>query len=257
MKGCVDDNNPSHKLPMYKTPNPFGIIQKVPKKLIPMVMRLTHLDRIAMEVLLATITVPDKDLKRFVETKLTMLFQKVEKPIEEAMEKLGQKMIEPIFRALPFVNMTYILSDLSKASKASDDVKEKGAEALESVIDEARDLYEDIQGPSRTLSSLILGLSNYLKNADERQVILKEVGQDLGKSPKDEDVERATSRFVAAKLAKDVGDADAGDKKEVYARKGLIDFLKSVPTEKDAEEEVRLLDLLKKMEKKELEKELE
>lgn len=257
MEGCPDDSNPSHKLPIYKTPNPLGIIKKVPQKLVPMIMRLTHLDRIAMEILLATITVPDKELKRFVETKLTRLFQKVEKPVEEAMEKLGQKIIEPVFRALPFVNMTYILSDLTKASKATDDVKEKGAEALESVIDQARDLYEDIQGPSRTLSSLILGLNNYLKESRDPQLIVKEVGQDLGKSPKDERTDRATARFAAAKLAKDVGDADAGEQGEMYARKGLIDFLKSVPTKKDAEEEVKLLDILKRMEEKELERELQ
>jgi hypothetical protein len=68
MKGCIDTSNPNNKLPLYTTPNPLGILKKIPQKLIPLVMRLTKLDRIAMEIILATITVPDEKLKHFIKT---------------------------------------------------------------------------------------------------------------------------------------------------------------------------------------------
>lgn len=216
MKGCADTSNPSNKLPIYTTPNPLGILKKIPQKLIPLVMRLTKLDRIAMEIILATITIPDEKLKKFMETKLTRLLNNIEEPVQEAMDKLGGTIIEPLFRAIPFVNLTYILGDIQKASQASDDVKAKGAQALDSVIAEARDLYEDIQGPSRALSSLILGLGNYLEqiqfkldNGEDLTKediaainIYKELGKDYDGPPTQETPKRAAARGIATELIK-------------------------------------------------------
>ena len=218
MEGCIDTSNPSNKLPLYVTTNPLGILKKIPQKLIPLIMRLTKLDRIAMEIILATITVPDEKLKSFMETKLTRLLNNIEEPVQEAMDKLGGSIIEPLFRAIPFVNLTYILGDIQKASQASDDVKGKGAQALDSIITEARDLYEDIQGPSRALSSLILGLGNYLEqiqfkldNGEELTKqdiaainIYKELGKDYDGSPVQETPKRAAARGIAAELIKNM-----------------------------------------------------
>jgi hypothetical protein len=218
MEGCTDTSNPSNKLPMYTTPNPLGILKKIPQKLIPLVMRLTKLDRIAMEIILATITVPDKKLKSFMETKLLRLINNVEEPVKEAMDKLGSSIIEPLFRAIPFVNLTYIMGDIQKATEASDDVKGEGAKALNSIITEARELYEDIQGPSRTLSSLILGLGNYLEQVrlkldngepltkeDIAAInIYKEIGKDYDGPPTQETPKRAAARGIAAELIKNM-----------------------------------------------------
>lgn len=217
VKSCgIDDSNPSNKLPLYTTPNPFGIIKKIPKKLIPMVMKLFHLDRIAMDVILATITVPDEKIKHFMETKLLRLLNKVEKPVQEAMERLGQNVIEPIFRALPFVNIAYVFNDLNRAAETVDKVKGQGATALESVITDARDLYEDIQGPSRALSSLILGLGEYIQRIQDKldsgeeltkedinaMNIYKQIGQDYEGPPSGETTQRAAARLLGAELTK-------------------------------------------------------
>lgn len=218
MKGCIDTSNPSNKLPLYTTPNPLGIIKKIPQKLIPLIMRLTKLDRIAMEIILATITVPDEKLKKFIETKLTKLLNDIEEPTKEAMERLGNSIIQPLFRALPFVNLTYVLGDIQKATEAVDEVQGKGAKALESIMNEARDLYSDIQGPSRTLSSLILGLGNYIQNIQDKIDngekltnqdiaainIYKEIGKDYDGPPAKETPKRAAARGIAAELIKNI-----------------------------------------------------
>lgn len=179
-------------------------------------MRLTHLDRIAMEVFLATITVPDEQLKKFIETKLVGLIQKVEDPAKEAMEKFAGNVIEPIFRAVPFVNLTYALGDIQKGSEAIDDAKAKGAQALESVIRDARELYEDIQGPSRLLSSLILGLAQYIEQIQDKidageeltrddvnaMNLYKEIGKDSDMPPYKDSTKRAAARIIASNLIK-------------------------------------------------------
>jgi hypothetical protein len=214
MKGCLQDSNPNNRLPLYTTPNPLGILKKIPKKLIPLMMRLTHLDRIAMEVLLATITVPDEKVKQYIETKLVGLIKKIEEPAKEAVEKFAGNVIEPIFRAVPFVNLTYALGDIQKAGETIDDVQGKGATALESVVNEARDLYEDIQGPSRVLSSLILGLGNYIERIQDKidagekltkedvsaMNLYKEIGKDNDVSPTKDTPKRAAARLIASNL---------------------------------------------------------
>jgi hypothetical protein len=223
MKGCTDNSNPSNKLPLYKTPNPFSIIKKIPKKVIPLVMKLTRLDRIAMEVLLATITIPDEEVKSYVETKLVRLLNEIEEPTREAMERLGQGIIEPLFRAIPFVNLTYILGDIQKATDSVDAVQGKGAQALESVVREARDLYGDIQGPSRALSSLILGLSNYIETIQEKidngESLTKEdtaainmyktLGTDYSGPPSRDTPKRTAARLVGAELVKKIREDEA------------------------------------------------
>ena len=213
-KGCLDNSNPNNKLPLYTTPNPFGIIKKIPKKIIPLIFKLTRLDRFAMEIILATITVPDEQLKSFIEKELVDLINKVGEPAQEAMNQLGSNMIEPLFRAIPFVNLTYVLGDIMKAVNATDEVKGKGAQALETIVGQARELYGDIQGPSRTLSSLILGIGNYIEQVQhkldrgepltekdlEAIRIYGEVGKDYDGPPSKETPKRATARVLATKL---------------------------------------------------------
>jgi len=176
-----------------------------------------------MEVLLATITIPDEKVKEYIETKLVYLIKKIEGPAQEAVEKFAGNLIEPIFRAVPFVNLTYALGDIQKASSAADDAKAKGAEALENVVNEARDLYEDIQGPSRALSSLILGLGNYIERIQDKidagekltredvQAInmYREIGKDNDKSPSKDSPKRAAARLIAADLIKNIRTEEA------------------------------------------------
>ena len=223
MKGCIDTSNPNNKLPLYTTPNPLGILKKIPQKLIPLVMRLTKLDRIAMEIILATITVPDEKLKHFIKTKLTKLLNDIEEPTKEAMERLGNNIIQPLFRALPFVNLTYVLGDIQKASEAADEVQGKGAQALESIVNEARELYSEIQGPSRTLASLILGLGNYIQNIQDKIDngekltkqdiaainLYKEIGKDYEGPPSKETPRRAAARAIATDLVKNMAEDGA------------------------------------------------
>jgi hypothetical protein len=218
-----DPSNPNNRLPLRTTQNPFGIIKKIPKKLIPLFMRLTHLDRIAMEVILATVTVPDEQVQAFIETKLVDLINRIEGPASEAMENFGKSLIEPIFRALPFVNLTYTLGDIQKASETVDDIQGKGAQALDAVVREARDLYEDIQGPSRALSSLILGLGNYVENIQEKidngekltrddiqaMNMYKEIGQDNMGPPSTETPKRAAARAIGSNLIKIIREEEA------------------------------------------------
>lgn len=242
MKGCLQDSNPNNRLPLYTTPNPLGILKKIPKKLIPLMMRLTHLDRIAMEVLLATITVPDEKVKQYIETKLVGLIKKIEEPAKEAVEKFAGNVIEPIFRAVPFVNLTYALGDIQKAGETIDDVQGKGATALESVVNEARDLYEDIQGPSRVLSSLILGLGNYIERIQDKidagekltkedvsaMNLYKEIGKDNDVSPTKDTPKRAAARLIASNLIenlrKEEDDGIINPDRELI--RNTVDFLK-------------------------------
>lgn len=136
--------------------------------------------------------------------------------MKEATERFAQNVIEPLFRAIPGVNIAYILGDIQKAGDAIDDVKGKGANALEAVVREARTLYEDIQGPSRTLSSLILGLGNYVQHIQQKidknetltpeditaVNLYKEIGRDYGTAPSKETPQRAAARGIATDLIK-------------------------------------------------------
>ena len=107
---------PAYTFPDYDTPmpNPLGVIKKFPKKLISAVLRLMKLDRILLQVFLAAISIPDEKLEHFFEVKMRQLAERAEKPLKEIAEKFGDKVLRPIFQAIPGMNLLYIVNDIGQ-----------------------------------------------------------------------------------------------------------------------------------------------
>lgn len=200
---------------IYTTPNPFGIFKKIPKKLIGVVLRITRLDRILLEVFLATITVPDEKLRQFLETRLQQLLVQLEEPIRKATEGFGETVLEPLFNAIPGVPFIRLLDSVKKGSDALEDVQASGAAALNSAIQDFRDLYNGIEGPHRLNTSLMLGIGQYLSKLEEKvkrgETLTKDdlnqgnwlvgIGHDTDVEPAKEDPRRAAARALVTSIA--------------------------------------------------------
>jgi hypothetical protein len=164
--------------------NPFGILRKIPNKIVKAVLSLFQLDRILYDIFLATISVPDERLRSFLEKRLVELSSKIEGPLKDISEKLADSVLRPIVAAIPFVGTFKAIEDLViESGEAVEEAKINSANVIKDVVREAKDLYQDIAAPSRGLSSLLLGLSNYLAKANRRgeigvdgDEILDEVG---------------------------------------------------------------------------------
>jgi len=203
---------PAYTFPEYDTPmpNPFGVIKKFPKKLISASLRLMKLDRILLEVFIAAISVPDEKLEHFFEVKLRQLAERAEKPLKEIAEKFGDKVLRPIFQAIPGVNLLYIVNDIQKAQEAIAESQLPVANVLKEIIKEAKELTSDVAGPARGLSSLILGLSEYLekvkKGGDVKDVyrVFDEMGRDVNGAPSDDSNKRVAARLLASDMIKDI-----------------------------------------------------
>jgi hypothetical protein len=191
-------------------PNPFGVIKKFPKKLISAGIRLMKLDRILLEVFVAAISVPDEKLEYFFEVKLRQLAERAEKPLQEIAEKFGEKVLRPIFQAIPGMNLLYIVNDIQKAQEAVAEAQLPVANVLRDIIREARELTSDVAGPARGLSSLILGLSEYLEkvknggNVKDVYHIFDEMGRDVNGTPTEDNKKRAAARLLASDMIHDI-----------------------------------------------------
>ena len=203
---------PAYTFPEYDTPmpNPFGVIKKFPKKLISSGIRLMKLDRILLEVFVAAISVPDEKLEHFFEVKLRQLAERAEKPLQEIAEKFGEKVIRPIFQAIPGMNLLYIVNDIQKAQEAVAEAQLPVANVLRDIIREARELTSDVAGPARGLSSLILGLSEYLEkvknggNVKDVYHIFDEMGRDVNGTVIGDSKKRAAARLLASEMIHDI-----------------------------------------------------
>ena len=206
---------PAYTFPDYDTPmpNPFAIIKKFPKKLISAGIRLMKLDRILLEVFVAAISVPDQKLEEFFEVKLRQIAEKAEKPLQEIAENFGEKVLRPIFQAIPGMNLIYIANDIQKAQAAISESQLPVANVLKEIIKEARELTSDVSGPARGLSSLILGLTQYYekvkKGGDVKDVhhIFDEVGRDVNGASSEDTKKRAASRLIAGQMIHDISTA--------------------------------------------------
>jgi hypothetical protein len=168
------------------------------------------LDRILLEVFVAAISVPDEKLEHFFEVKLRQLAERAEKPLQEIAEKFGEKVLRPIFQAIPGMNLLYIVNDIQKAQEAVAEAQLPVANVLRDIIREARELTSDVAGPARGLSSLILGLSEYLEkvknggNVKDVYHIFDEMGRDVNGTPTEDNKKRAAARLLASDMIHDI-----------------------------------------------------
>ncbi|NBV43322.1 hypothetical protein EBR96_11235, partial [bacterium] len=145
-------------------------------------------------------------LEHFFEVKLRQLAERAEKPLKEIAEKFGDKVLRPIFQAIPGVNLLYIVNDIQKAQEAIAESQLPVANVLKEIIKEAKELTSDVAGPARGLSSLILGLSEYLekvkKGGDVKDVyrVFDEMGRDVNGAPSDDSNKRVAARLLASDM---------------------------------------------------------
>jgi hypothetical protein len=254
---------PAYTFPEYDTPmpNPLGILKKIPKKIVSGIIRLMKLDRIILEIFLVMLSIPDEKLNDFLVKKLTNIFQRAEKPLKEIAEKIGKDVLEPIFKAIPGMNILYIINDIQRAQKAVTETQIPALNVVKDIVQEASKFTEDVTGPARGLSSMILGLSEYLENVkkggDINDVyrIYNETGSDVNGEVSRDSNKRMAARLLATKMIHDVATEikegekggfplDARELMEKY--KGKLDAIISKETKNYllGENEQGFLDLL-------------
>jgi len=233
--------------PPYEIPhNILRFFKKLPRKLLPKLFALTHLDIILREILLATISLDGPGREKLVQ-ELDRLAHELEGPINKLMQSFGDSM-KAVLQAVPGLNIVYAISDISEVIKQGNDATGEVTGTLTQFIDKVDDIYKRSAGSNRLISSLLYSAMDFLneqgetgmKRAAERRVGKHLVGP-AGASSIEADVTSAAMSRVFSNEALRKGLTallekadDIKEVKEDMAVKSLVDQLKkSITTDRD------------------------
>lgn len=146
----------------------FSALQRLPEKAIKGIMKLTEMENVVKDILLATLSVPDEKLNEYIQTKLKPIIDRIAVLFRESFEGVGGDLISTFGRAFPFANMTYVIGDLVRAQEKVNNIKGKGAEMLQDVVNQFRDLYSDIAGPSKGFVALLLSMASIIERIQDK-----------------------------------------------------------------------------------------
>ena len=180
--------------PPYEIPhNVLRFFKKLPKKLIPKLFALTHLDTIMRELLLATISLDGPGREKLVK-ELERLATELEEPINKLMQSFGDSM-KAVLQAVPGLNIVYAISDISEVIKQGNDATGEVTGTLTQFIDRVDNVYKRSAGSNRLVSSLLYSVMDFMNEQGEsglKKAAEKRVGQHMtgpaGSVPIDADV---------------------------------------------------------------------
>ena len=183
--------------PPYEIPhNILRFFKKLPKKLIPKLLALSHLDIILREILLATISLDGPGREKLVQ-ELERLAHELEEPINKLMQAFGDSM-KSVLQAIPGLNIVYAISDISEVIKQGNDATGEVTGTLTQFIDKVDDIYKRSAGSNRLVSSLLYSAMDFLNEQGEagmKRSAEKRVGKHIigptGATPIDADVTSA------------------------------------------------------------------
>jgi hypothetical protein len=224
--------------PPYEVPhNVLRFFKKLPKKLIPKLFALTHLDTILREILLATISLDGPGREKLVQ-ELERLSRELEEPINKLMQSFGDSM-KAVLQAVPGLNIVYAISDISEVIKQGNDATGEVTGTLSQFIDRVDDVYKRSAGSNRLVSSLLYSAMDFLNEQGEaglKKAAEKRVGKHTtgpaGSIPIDADVTASVASRAFSNEA---------------LRKGLTKLLDSVELTEDVKDDKDVKNLIKRL----------
>jgi hypothetical protein len=222
--------------PPYEIPhNIFRFFKKIPKKLLPKLFALTHLDIVMREILLATISLDGPGREKLVQ-ELERLAHELKEPINKLMQAFGDSM-KSVLQAIPGLNIVYAISDISEVIKQGNVATGEVSGTLTQFIDKVDDIYKRSAGSNRLVSSLLYSVMDFLNEHGEsglQKAAEKRVGKHImgpaGSVPIDTDV---TSSSVSRVFSNEA------------LRKGLTSLLEKAEKSEDIKDIQPLVTRLK------------
>jgi len=212
--------------PPYEIPhNVFRFLKKIPKKLLPKIARLFHLDTVFQEILLATISIDDEDVRKTLLAELDRLVDELNEPIERLGNQMG-KSLAAVFRAIPGLNIMYAISDLTETYKEVNDVGNQVMSPLNQFVENVKEVYDNSVESNRLLSSMIYAGIETVNDPKLKELLEKKRDTSVGRAAVGEVQDRPKDKEMA-RLAASVMSREMQNKTDPLVYEGLIKRLKS------------------------------
>lgn len=194
--------------PPYEIPhNVFRFLKKIPKKLLPKIARLFHLDTVFQEILLATISIDDEDVRKTLLAELDRLVDELNEPIQRLGNQMG-KSLAAVFRAIPGLNIIYAISDLTESYKEVNEVGNQVMSPLNQFVENVKEVYDNSVESNRLLSSMIYAGIETVNDPKLKELLEKKRDASVGRAavgevqdrPKDKEMARLTASVMSREM---------------------------------------------------------
>jgi hypothetical protein len=160
--------------------NPMGKLKDLPSHIAMKLMKLSHLDVVLRELLLATISLDGPGREKLVQ-ELDVLIHELQPSIDKLMSSFGNA-ASTVLRLVPGLNIAYAFSDIVDVYKEGNDAVNGTAGSLNDFIDKVDDVYKRSAGSNRLMSSMMYALMDWLgENGDTgfKRAAEKRVGKHI------------------------------------------------------------------------------
>ena len=188
--------------PPYEIPhNPLRFLKKFPKKLIPKVLKLFHLDTILQEIMLSVIAIDDETLRNEVAKELSRVADRLQEPLDKFSDMLGQSIRGVLSAAIPVLGGFYVINDMANAYKTTAETQEQALGPLNDFVTKVKDLYDSSVESNRLLSSMIYAGIDTVTDEKWKKVLEAKRNETVGRAAEGAVEDRPADKEMARLLA--------------------------------------------------------
>ena len=195
--------------PPYEIPhNPLRFLKKFPKKLIPKVLKLFHLDTILQEIMLSVIAIDDDTLRNEVATELSRVADRLQEPLDKFSDMLGHSIRGVLSAAIPVLGGFYVINDMANAYKTTAETQEQALGPLNDFVTKVKDLYDSSVESNRLLSSMIYAGIDTVTDEKWKKVLEAKRNEAIGRAAvgavEDRPADKEMARLMASGLTRNI-----------------------------------------------------
>jgi hypothetical protein len=195
--------------PPYEIPhNPLRFLKKFPKKLIPKVLKLFHLDTILQEIMLSVIAIDDETLRNEVAKELSRVADRLQEPLDKFSDMLGHSIRGVLSAAIPVLGGFYVINDMANAYKTTAETQEQALGPLNDFVTKVKDLYDSSVESNRLLSSMIYAGIDTVTDEKWKKVLEVKRNEAIGRAAEgaveDRPADKEMARLMASGLTRNI-----------------------------------------------------
>jgi hypothetical protein len=188
--------------PPYEVPhNPLRFLKKFPKKLIPKILKLFHLDTVLQEIMLSVIAIDDDTLRNEVATELSRVADRLQEPLDKFSDMLGNSIRGVLSAAVPVLGGFYVVNDMANAYKTTAEVQEQALGPLNDFVTKVKDLYDSSVESNRLLSSMIYAGIDTVTDEKWKRLLEAKRNESVGRAVEGAVEDRPPTKEMARLLA--------------------------------------------------------
>jgi len=195
--------------PPYEIPhNPLRFLKKFPKKLIPKILKLFHLDTVLQEIMLSVIAIDDETLRNEVAKELSRVADRLQEPLDKFSDMLGHSIRGVLSAAIPVLGGFYVINDMANAYKTTAETQEQALGPLNDFVTKVKDLYDSSVESNRLLSSMIYAGIDTVTDEKWKKVLEAKRNEAIGRAAvgavEDRPADKEMARLLASGMTRNI-----------------------------------------------------